>query len=182
MLIVTTDTISGRSIDTVIGEVVGLTARTLNPFAEGIKRVDGLSAAREIIPSLLRWRRDAIANLAAEAELLGADAVVGMKFDSRILSSAWTEICAYGTAVRLVPAVFRAESGIPPVGGRPESIDDQGQRYLPGGRARSADRPGSAGSRIEPTDVDPASVDPSGIDPSGIDLSAGGGGIAGDGT
>jgi uncharacterized protein YbjQ (UPF0145 family) len=165
MLIVTTDEIPGRTIDTVIGEVVGLTARTLNPFSEGIKRVDGL-ATKEMIPSLLRWRRDAVANLAAEAELLGADAVVGMKFDNRILSSAWTEICAYGTAVLLVPSVVRADNvgrarPAPPVPGRLPSAEPS--RSLPSGG-------GSGFGSVA-----------SGVNPAGVDTSGSSGGM-GDGT
>jgi uncharacterized protein YbjQ (UPF0145 family) len=165
MLIVTTDEVPGRAIDTVIGEVVGLTARTLNPFSEGIKRVDGLPT-NEMIPSLLRWRRDAIANLAAEADLLGADAVIGMKFDNRILSSAWTEICAYGTAVLLVPAVIRAENvgrarPGPPVAVRLPTVEPI--RYLPSG--------GGSGY----------GADASGVNPAGVDMSGGSGGM-GDGT
>ena len=164
MLIVTTEEIPGRTIDTVIGEVVGLTARTLNPFSEGIKRVDGL-ATKEMIPSLLRWRRDAIANLAAEAELLGADAVVGMKFDNRILSSAWTEICSYGTAVLLVPAVVRADNvgrmqPAPHVAARLPSAEPA--RYLPSG--------GSGYGSVA-----------SGVNPAGVDTSGSSGGM-GDGT
>jgi uncharacterized protein YbjQ (UPF0145 family) len=164
MLIVTTDQIPGRVIDSVIGEVVGLTARTLNPFTEGVKRVDGLPAT-EMVTSLLRWRRDAIANLAIEAELLGADAVIGMKFDNRILSSVWTEICAYGTAVRLVPSVVRADNigRARPAPSHPVRLPGAGPaRYLPSGTA-------STGSYA------------SGGDPGGADLSGGGGGL-GDGT
>ena len=40
--------------------------------------------------------------MAAEALRRGADAVIGMKFDNRPITDSWTEICAYGTAVRLV--------------------------------------------------------------------------------
>jgi uncharacterized protein YbjQ (UPF0145 family) len=164
MLIVTTDEVPGRRIDTVIGEVVGLTARTLNPFSEGIKRVDGFPT-KEMVPSLLRWRRDAIANLAAEAEMLGADAVIGMKFDNRILSSAWTEICAYGTAVLLVPTAVRADNvgrarPGPPIAVRLPTVDPM--RYLPSGGSGS-------------------SSDASGVDPAGVDMSGSSGGL-GDGT
>jgi hypothetical protein len=35
----------------------------------------------------------------------GANAVVGMRFDHRSISESWTEICAYGTAVFVTPAV-----------------------------------------------------------------------------
>jgi hypothetical protein len=34
----------------------------------------------------------------------GANAVVCMRFDHRDISASWTEICAYGTAVFVVPA------------------------------------------------------------------------------
>jgi uncharacterized protein YbjQ (UPF0145 family) len=110
VLVVTTQSIPGRTIECVIGEVVGITARTMNPFTEGVKRVDG-HPATEMVGSLLQWRKDAIAHMVAEAEFVGADAVIGMKFDNRILSAAntWTEICAYGTAVRLVPVPEDAE-------------------------------------------------------------------------
>jgi uncharacterized protein YbjQ (UPF0145 family) len=36
----------------------------------------------------------------SEAEQRGADAIVAMRFDTSELGSTWTEICAYGTAVR----------------------------------------------------------------------------------
>ena len=35
-----------------------------------------------------------------EAEAKGANAVVAMRFDTSEMGSNWTEICAYGTAVR----------------------------------------------------------------------------------
>jgi uncharacterized protein YbjQ (UPF0145 family) len=36
-----------------------------------------------------------------EAEARGADAVIGMRFDSEAMADQWSEICAYGTAVKL---------------------------------------------------------------------------------
>jgi uncharacterized protein YbjQ (UPF0145 family) len=35
-----------------------------------------------------------------EAEAKGGNAIVAMRFDTSELGSTWTEICAYGTAVR----------------------------------------------------------------------------------
>lgn len=100
MLIVTTELIPGRTIKSVIGEVIGVTARQNNAFLEGLRRVDGRPATAQA-PSLLRWRWDAIGGMAEEAMRLGADAVIGMKFDNRQINASWSEICAYGTAVRL---------------------------------------------------------------------------------
>jgi uncharacterized protein YbjQ (UPF0145 family) len=37
----------------------------------------------------------------AEAEAKGANAIIAMRFDTSELGTGWTEICAYGTAVRV---------------------------------------------------------------------------------
>jgi len=39
--------------------------------------------------------------MSGEAESKGANAIVAMRFDASDLGNAWTEICAYGTAVRV---------------------------------------------------------------------------------
>jgi uncharacterized protein YbjQ (UPF0145 family) len=36
-----------------------------------------------------------------EAEALGANAVIAMRFDTSEMGGNWTEICAHGTAVRV---------------------------------------------------------------------------------
>jgi uncharacterized protein YbjQ (UPF0145 family) len=38
--------------------------------------------------------------LVEEAEAKGADAIVAFRFDTSELGGTWTEICAYGTAVK----------------------------------------------------------------------------------
>jgi uncharacterized protein YbjQ (UPF0145 family) len=45
-------------------------------------------------------REHATDRLVAEAEAKGANAVIAFRFDTSELGSTWTEICAYGTAVR----------------------------------------------------------------------------------
>ncbi len=100
MLIVTTESIPGRQIRFVIGEVIGVTARMNNPFTEGLRKLDGYSKPQRS-SSLLRWRWEAVSEMVAEAVQLGADAIIGMKFDNRRITGTWSEICAYGTAVKL---------------------------------------------------------------------------------
>jgi uncharacterized protein YbjQ (UPF0145 family) len=39
--------------------------------------------------------------LIEEAGALGADAILAFRFDTSELGSTWTEICAYGTAVKV---------------------------------------------------------------------------------
>ena len=50
--------------------------------------------------SLSDSRLDVIARMTEEAEAKGANAVVAMRFDTSEMGGTWTEICAYGTAVR----------------------------------------------------------------------------------
>ena len=38
------------------------------------------------------------------AERRGANAIIGMRFDHRGVTSAWNEVCAYGTAVLVASA------------------------------------------------------------------------------
>jgi uncharacterized protein YbjQ (UPF0145 family) len=47
-------------------------------------------------------RQHATERLIEEAESKGANAVIAFRFDTSELGSTWTEICAYGTAVRAV--------------------------------------------------------------------------------
>jgi uncharacterized protein YbjQ (UPF0145 family) len=39
-----------------------------------------------------------------EAEAKGANAIIAMRFDTSEMGDMWTEICAYGTAVRIAHA------------------------------------------------------------------------------
>lgn len=116
MLVVTTESIPGYQIHAVIGEVVGVTARTFNPYIEGVKSLNG-----KLNPQLLRLlaqiRQEAIAYMASAAERRGANAVVGMRFDNRDVTPPWREVCAYGTAVLVVPST--PSSGIPELASQP---------------------------------------------------------------
>ena len=100
MLVVTTDVVPGYRIRSVLGEVVGVTARTHNPFSEGVKGMDGRSNPQLGI-ALLRWREDAVRKMVEAAAAMGANAIVGMRFDNRWITTLWSEICAYGTAVQV---------------------------------------------------------------------------------
>lgn len=115
MLVVTTDNLPGFEIKEVLGGVVGATARPLNVFAEGVKALTG-GLNPEMPQALSRWREDAMARMAERAYHRGANAVIGMRFDHRQISASWTEICAYGTAVFVVPA---AAAGPPPARATP---------------------------------------------------------------
>jgi uncharacterized protein YbjQ (UPF0145 family) len=101
MLAVTIDSLPGYQIKKVLGEVMGTTARARNSYLDGVKGLSG-SVNPEMRRALTRWREDAVVQMLNEARQRGANAVVGMRFDHREISSSWNEICAYGTAVFVV--------------------------------------------------------------------------------
>jgi uncharacterized protein YbjQ (UPF0145 family) len=102
VLVVTLNDLPGYHIRTVLGEVVGVTARPQNRFTEGVRSLDGsLSQAGE--QYLVAGRREAVERMAFHARNQGANAVLAMRFDHRVVSEAWVEICAYGTAVVAIP-------------------------------------------------------------------------------
>ncbi|HEV3047084.1 MAG TPA: YbjQ family protein [Solirubrobacteraceae bacterium] len=102
MLIATTNDLPGYQIDEVLGEVFGLTVRSRNlgsQIGAGLKSLVG-GELRGMTKMLASGRQDAIDRLVAEAEAKGADAILAFRFDTSELGSVWTEICAYGTAVK----------------------------------------------------------------------------------
>lgn len=101
MLVVTTDSVPGFEVRTVFGEVIGITARTFNPYIEGVKSLNG-RLNPELLRLLTQIRQEAVARMVEAARRRGANAVIGMRYDVRGVTSAWNEVCAYGTAVLLL--------------------------------------------------------------------------------
>jgi uncharacterized protein YbjQ (UPF0145 family) len=102
MLIATTNELPGYAIDEVYGEVFGLTVRSRNAFSQvgaGLKSMLG-GELRGMTKALVDSRTEVIQRMTEEAEAKGANAVVAMRFDTSEMGNTWTEICAYGTAVR----------------------------------------------------------------------------------
>lgn len=102
MLIATTNELPGYVIEEVYGEVFGLTVRSRNlgsQIGAGLKSIIG-GELGGMTKMLAQGREEAIERLVAEAEGKGANAILAMRFDTSELGNTWTEICAYGTAVR----------------------------------------------------------------------------------
>ena len=102
MLISTMNDLPGYAIEEVFGEVFGLTVRARNlgsQIGAGLKSLIG-GELGGMTKMLAQGREEAIQRLVAEAESKGANAIVAMRFDTSELGTTWTEICAYGTAVR----------------------------------------------------------------------------------
>ena len=92
----------GYQITEVLGEVYGLTVRSRNVGSQlgaVLKSLVG-GELKGMTKALARSRDEVTERLVAEAETKGADAVIAFRFDTSEIGGTWTEICAYGTAVR----------------------------------------------------------------------------------
>lgn len=102
MIITTMNDLPGYEIEEVIGEVFGLTVRARNigsQFGASLKSLIG-GELKGMTKMLAEGRGHAQQRLVEEAESKGANAVIAFRFDTSELGTTWTEICAYGTAVR----------------------------------------------------------------------------------
>ena len=103
MLITTMNDIPGYTIEEVFGEVFGLTVRSRNIGSQvgaGFKSLLG-GELKGMTKALVDSRAQVTQRMIEEAEAKGANAVVAMRFDTSEMGGNWTEICAYGTAVRV---------------------------------------------------------------------------------
>lgn len=105
MLITTTNDVAGYEITEVLGEVFGLTVRSRNigsQLGAGLKSIVG-GELKGMTKALVDSRQQVIARMVEEAQSKGADAVIAFRFDTSDMGGVWTEICAYGTAVKIRP-------------------------------------------------------------------------------
>ncbi|MCX4387445.1 YbjQ family protein [Micromonospora peucetia] len=150
MLVVTTEQLPGYEIRQILGEVVSSMARTRNPYREGVKNLRGGAYDPMAPDNLTRWRTDSVARLGEEARRIGANAVVGMRFDSRDCGEMWMEICAYGTAVVVVakmPDVMPPDQPLVAA----ETAQDPAFTESPGGIAEPASAPNLRSAAETPT-------------------------------
>lgn len=105
MIIVTTNEVPGYRIDAVLGEVMGMTVRSANIGANFVAsfRAMGGGEVQEYTKIVYESRNEVMNRMWADAQQRGANAVVGMRFDTGEIGQAFTEICAYGTAVVVRP-------------------------------------------------------------------------------
>ena len=104
MLIVTTDHIAGKELE-MLGLVKGSTIQTKHlgkDITQAFKTLVGgeLSAYTEMMNDA---RALATKRMVQEAEALGADAIVGVRYGSAAVMQAAAEVFAYGTAVKFRP-------------------------------------------------------------------------------
>ncbi len=103
MLVTTTATVAGREITETLGVVRGNTVRARNAgrdFTQSLRNITG-GELRGYTELLTDSREEAIDRMEREAEALGADAVVNVRFITAGVTDGAAEILAYGTAVKL---------------------------------------------------------------------------------
>ena len=101
MLLVNTDYISGKELET-LGIVKGSIVQTKNfgkDFMAGIKTLVG-GEVKEYTDMLNQSRQIAVKRMVDEAQALGADAVVNVRYASSSVMQGAAEVIAYGTAVK----------------------------------------------------------------------------------
>lgn len=103
MLLSTTDDLKGHEIEEVIDIVRGSTVRARHlgrDIMAGVKNLVGgeISSYTELMADA---REQAMERMIADAEGLGADGIVCIRFMTATVMQGASEILAYGTAVRL---------------------------------------------------------------------------------
>lgn len=104
MIVVTTPYVAGMRVAESKGQTFGLVVRSrgmVGNLAAGLRSLVG-GEIHEYTQLLEDTRRQAIDRLVQNATLMGANAVLSMRFDSSEIAGTMSEIVAYGTAVVLV--------------------------------------------------------------------------------
>jgi uncharacterized protein YbjQ (UPF0145 family) len=103
MIAVTTSEVPGRSVETCFGLVRGSAVRASHVGHDIMAVVKNLVGGEleEYTKLLAEAREQALDRMLAEARAKGADAVVGVRFESTEIADGAAEFLAYGTAVRL---------------------------------------------------------------------------------
>ncbi|MUK89826.1 heavy metal-binding domain-containing protein [Ornithinibacillus sp. L9] len=103
MIVVTTEQISGKSIAEVKGFVQGSTVQSKHvgrDIGAGLKTLVG-GEIKGYSDMMVEARKVAFKRMEKEAENIGANAIVGMRYQTSQVMSAASEVIAYGTAVRI---------------------------------------------------------------------------------
>lgn len=103
MILSTTDKIPGREIIEVLDIARGSTVRARNigrDFFAGLKNIVG-GEISEYTKLQAQSREQSIQRMVNDAERLGADAIINVRFTTAMVMQGCCEILAYGTAVKL---------------------------------------------------------------------------------
>ncbi len=116
MFVVNTETIPGQRITAVRGLVQGNTIRAKHlgrDIAASFKNLVG-GELRGYTDLLTEARREALQRMLNQAQELGANAVVNVRFSTSAVTQGAAELYCYGTAVSVVPDGPPAATPPPP--------------------------------------------------------------------
>ena len=103
MILITTNQIPGREIRETLGLVKGNTIRAKHigkDILAGLRNIVG-GEIKEYTEALSEAREVALKRMIEDAEKLGAEAIVGIRFTTSQIMGGAAELLVYGTAVKL---------------------------------------------------------------------------------
>lgn len=103
MIISTTETVPNKEIEEIVGICRGSTVRARNigsDFFAQLKNIVG-GEISEYTKLQAHSREQALERMIADAQKMGANAIVGMRLTTSTVMQGASEILAYGTAVKL---------------------------------------------------------------------------------
>jgi uncharacterized protein YbjQ (UPF0145 family) len=101
MIVVTTENLTGYRVKEVKGQVFGVVVRSrglAGNVMAGLRSIFG-GEITEYTQLLEEARRHAVDRMVRNAQRMGGNAIVMMRFDSAEMGQTMSEIVAYGTAV-----------------------------------------------------------------------------------
>ncbi len=103
MLVVNTDTIKGKEIVETLGMVKGNTIRAKHIGKDIVALFRNIVGGeiKEYTEMLNDAREQSVNRMVEEAETLGADAVINVRFTTSLVMSGASELLVYGTAVKV---------------------------------------------------------------------------------
>jgi len=103
MIVVTTEHIEGKRITETLGLVRGSTIRARHmghDVMAGLRNIVG-GEVKDYTVMLAQAREEALQRMIEQAEKMGANAVVGIRFVTSMVMSGAAEMAVYGTAVKV---------------------------------------------------------------------------------
>src|SRR5580692_5623409 len=107
MLVATTETVAGHRVRQTLGQCFGVTVRSRGlggNIMAGLRSIVG-GEITEYTSLLEEARRHAVDRMVQNAQAMGGNGIVMMRYDSSEIGQVMSEIVAYGTAVILEKSV-----------------------------------------------------------------------------
>jgi uncharacterized protein YbjQ (UPF0145 family) len=106
MLVATTNDLAGHTIARNLGVVRGIVVRSRSIVGNVGAMIQSLFGGNITLYTSLceRARADAFDLMVQHAQDMGANAIIGMRYDANEVAAGITEVLAYGTAVVVQPA------------------------------------------------------------------------------